>query len=138
METDTVILERELTLFEYDTCSKADQASALFGHRQCLESYVKKSYLTPAFMNNNGPCLRASHYVGLFPFSAADQTHLLLIAPKGCRQNERLGLLRFLELLALAEGETLPEDMDGWNGQFGAHQFLLFLASYTKATRFFL
>lgn len=130
METGTVPLESELTLFEYDTCSKADQASALYGHRQCLEPYVKKCYLTPAFMNNS-PYLRASHFVGLFPFSAADHTHLLLIAPKGCRQNERLGLLRFLELLAVAEGATLPEDIDdGWNGQLGAHRFLLFLASY--------
>jgi hypothetical protein len=55
---------------------------------------------------------------------------MLLLAPKGCRENEKLGLLRFLELLALAEGETVPEDTAVLQGELGPHQFLLFLARH--------
>jgi hypothetical protein len=129
VEIGTVPLKRELTLFEYDTCAEADQVSALFGRREALRPYLKKRLLEQSFRDDE-PCLRATHYVGLLPFSDADRAHLLLIAPKGCRQDEELGLLRFLELLALAEGEGFPEGLPGLQGRLGPHRFLLFLARY--------
>jgi hypothetical protein len=86
--------------------------------------FLKRSY------EGDQPCLRATHYVGLLPFSSANQAHLLMIAPKGCRQDKKLGLLRFLELLALGEGETPPEDLPGLQGRLGPDQFLLFLARH--------
>ncbi len=131
MEIGAGALDRKWTLFEYDTCSEPDQAAALFGYSESLKPSWTKPWLTQSFKDGR-PCLRAAHYVGLFPFSAADQTHLLLIAPKGCRQNEneKPGLLRFLELVALAEGETPPKEIPGWQGQLGPDKFLLFLASH--------
>jgi hypothetical protein len=131
VQTDDVALDRELNLFEYDTCSNPDQAAALFGHSKALKQYLTKPWLTQSYKDGK-PCIRAAHYVGLFPFAAEGQAHLLLIAPKGCRQDWQLGLRRFLELFALAEGETLPEEEDigGLKGQLGPDKFLLFLASH--------
>jgi len=131
VQTGAVALQRQLKLFEYGTCLDQEQAAALFERQQSLQPYLTKGFLTRCFEGAK-PCLRASHYVGLFPFYAADQAHLLLIAPKGCRQDWKRGLLRFLELFALAEDETLPEEEDirGWEGQLGPHQFLLFLARH--------
>jgi hypothetical protein len=129
MQPGSSTLDRELTLFEYDTCSNLDQATALFEQSQSLKPYLTMHWLTRSFKDDK-PCLRAAHYVGVFPFSAPDQSHLLLIAPKGCRRDWKHGLLRFLELFALAEGETPPEDIAGWQGQLGPHTFLLFLARH--------
>ena len=66
-------------------------------------------------------------YVGLLPFSVEGEPRLLMIAPKGCQQNEKLGLRRFLELVALSEGESPPEEIPGLEGCRGPHRFLLFL-----------
>lgn len=129
MLADAVLLDRKWTLFEYDTCSTPEKAAAFYEHRQCLEPYLKQGCLTGAFRYNS-PCLQASHYVGLFPFTAAEQAHLLLIAPKGCRQDENLGLRRFLELLLLGDEQTLPQDMPGLQGKLGPDTFLLFLARH--------
>jgi hypothetical protein len=131
VEPTAVALQPHLTLFEYGTCLDQDQAAALFERRQSLQPYVTKRLLTRS-LEGDKPCLRASHYIGLLPFPGAAQAHLLLIAPKGCRSDWKLGLLRFLELLTLSEGETPPkeEDIPGCQGQLGPEQFLLFLAGY--------
>jgi hypothetical protein len=55
---------------------------------------------------------------------------LLLIAPKGSQREPHLGLIRFLELVALGDGEPPREEGIGWQGQLGPHPFLLFLASH--------
>lgn len=130
----TVPLANELTLLEYGTCwdsvhsSPAPaQTAELFKHCEPLKPYLAKGWLTRSF-DGEQPCVKASHYVGLLPFSVGDSTHLLMIAPKGCRHNWKDGLLRFLELVALGEGEEPPKDLPGYQGQKGSHQFLLFLA----------
>ncbi|MHB1425485.1 MAG: McrC family protein [Gemmataceae bacterium] len=121
-------LASELTLFEYGTGS---EGTALFDHRESLhlQAYLAKGWLTRYF-DGEQPCLRASHYVGLLPFTDGDRTHLLMIAPKGCRQNWKDGILRFLELIALGNGEKPPEDLPGLEGQKGPQLFLLFLAHH--------
>ncbi|MDY0166188.1 MAG: hypothetical protein RBS80_06565 [Thermoguttaceae bacterium] len=124
-----VVLPREVTLFEYDTCADRDEAALLFHRKEHLEPYLTAQWLVRSF-DEDRLHIGASHYVGLLPFGDEDGMHLLLIAPKGCRQEPRLGLLRFLELLALGEGETPPEDVPGWEGQLGPHPFLLFLARH--------
>jgi hypothetical protein len=119
-----------LTLFEYGTCSDPAQSALLYEHREQLEPYLKRDWLTRSF-NDQQACLRAAHYVGFLPFSVKGKRHLLLVAPKGCEQDENLGLLRFLELLALSEGDELPEDTgNGFQGESGAHRFLLFLGRH--------
>ena len=127
-----VALDRELTLFEYDTCLDPVQAAALYDRRQCLQPYLKHRWLTRAFENDK-PCIRGANYVGVLPFSVEGKSHLLLIAPKGCQQDPDLGLLRFLELLAFDEGGTPPEEIFGWEGKLGPHRFLLFLARHYAA-----
>ncbi len=128
-------LDRELMLFEYGTCSNPTQGAMLYERRNLLQTYMseKQKWLTPSFDSEQKPCLRASHYVGLLPFSDVDGSHLLLIAPKGCQlepKGSHLGLLRFLELIALVEGGSLPEKPLGFQGKLGPHQFLLFLAHH--------
>lgn len=122
-------LRREVTLLEYGTCSDSDEAAVLFDRRLSLQPYLTQRWLT-RFFDEDQPCLRASHYVGLLPFRDEDGPHLLLIAPKGCRQDPGLGLLRFLELLALGEGISPPEGLPGLQGELGARPFLLFLAAH--------
>lgn len=127
--------DRELTLFEYGTCRDPAQAAWLYEHRERLQPYLKRErgWLTLSFDEDYKPCIRAAGYVGVLPFSDKEgMSHLLLIAPKGCdQQNADLGLLRFLELLAFDDGGTPPKDIaSGWEGQLGPHRFLLFLARH--------
>ncbi|MDZ7616122.1 MAG: hypothetical protein U1E05_03910 [Patescibacteria group bacterium] len=129
VDLSATVLRREVTLFEYDTCADASEAALLFQRRECLQPYLAAQWLSRSF-DQDQLHICASHYVGLLPFADDDGSHLLLIAPKGCRQEPRLGLLRFLELLALGEGETPPEDVSGCEGQLGPHPFLLFLARH--------
>jgi hypothetical protein len=109
-----------------------ENSTALYEHNEhseCLKVYLGKTWLLRSFQDSQ-PCIRASHYVGLLPFSDGVSPHLLMIAPKGCRQNENDGILRFLELIALGNGETPPEDLPGLQGQKGPQLFLLFLAHH--------
>jgi len=135
VETEAVTLKRQLTLLEYGTCSDETQAKALFEHRESLQPYLKEKLLTQSF-DGNQIHIRAAHFVGLMPFSGANQTHWLLVAPKGCREDENLGLLRFLELIALSECNTPPETVPGLEAESGPNRFLLFLAyHYAKLLR---
>jgi McrBC 5-methylcytosine restriction system component len=124
-----VALDRELTLFEYGTCRDKAQAAWLYEHCDCLQPYLKQGWLTRGF-DDDKPCIRAADRVGVLPFMVEGKSHLLLIAPKGCQQSPGSGLLRFLELLAFEDGETPPDDVFGWEGKLGPHQFLLFLARH--------
>jgi hypothetical protein len=116
-------------LLEYGSCSNAFEAAVLFESRDCLKPYLEKKWLTRAF-DGDQPCLRASHYVGVLPFSDTSGKHSILIAPKGCGKDWCLGLRRFLELLALAEDAAPPEDSTGLQGEMGPDTFLLFLARH--------
>lgn len=114
-----------IKLLEYENSTELYEHS----ESKSLNLYLSEKWLLRGFQDNQ-PCLQASHYVGLLPFSESGRSHLLMIAPKGCRQNPNLGLLRFLELLALGEGKTPEEPPDNWKGLPGAHQFLLLLAHH--------
>ena len=125
-----IVLPREIRLFEYDTCSDQKTATALFERRASLQSYLNKQWLTLGF-ENQLPCVRATHQVGILPFSDEASTHLLFVAPKGCRDEFDLGLRRFLELLAVGNSDApLVKIPDGWQGKPAAHKFLLFLAHH--------
>ena len=125
MQPPVAALDPVVKLLEYEN------STALYEHSECLKLYLGKSWLLRSFQGSQ-PCIRASHYVGLLPFIEGDGPHLLMIAPKGCQQNEKVGLLRFLELLALGEDkdEKLPEYLPGFEGQKGPQLFLLFLAHH--------
>ena len=123
--------DREWTLFEYGTCQDPAQADWLYEHRQDLQPYLRhRSADARAFDDDGKPCICATDHVGLLPFSVEGRSHLLLIAPKGCRENESLGLRRFLELVVLGDGGIPPEEPAGWEGRTGPHRFLLFLAHH--------
>lgn len=131
VQDSVVALDRELTLVEYGTCRDTVQADSLYDHRQWLQPYLKQKWLTCAFEGDK-PYIRAAHFVGMLPFLVEGKSHLVLIAPKGCQevQNEKLGLLRFLELLSFDKGEMRQEELPGLEGKPGSHRFLLFLARY--------
>ena len=95
-----------------------------------MQPYFKQRWLKRDFDGDGKPGVRAAGYVGVLPFSVEETSHLLLIAPKGCRENESLGLRRFLELVVLGDGGTPPEEPAGWEGRTGSHRFLLFLAHH--------
>ncbi len=134
MQPTAVDLPTTVILSEYKTCSDPNHVTPLFERRDCLQPYMTQGWLTRSFEGDQA-CLRASHYVGVLPFSCEDRSHMLLIAPKGCQgarddEEKKLGLMRFLELVALGGGETAPEVPPGLGGPFGPHTFLLFLANY--------
>jgi len=127
MEDPAVILDEELTLFEYGACSDRDQSILLYNERQSLHAYVQKGWLALGFDDGN-PCIRAADQVGVLPFHVDGKSHLLLIAPKGCQTEWNSGLLRFLELLFFDDRENSLDVECGWAGKRGSDQFLLFLA----------
>lgn len=122
-------LQRDLTLFEYGTCPDKCQSSLLYQHRKYLKEYLERRWLTLGFDEAGEPCIRAADHVGLFPFSIDGKEHLILVAPKGCEQSPELGLLNFLELLALKPGAEFADDESGWQGQSGPRRFLQLLSS---------
>lgn len=126
-QISTGVLARELTLFEYGTCSDLIQANLLYEHRQDLRPFLDRRWLMQ-FFDGDKPSIRADHFVGVLPFQVHGTSHLLLIAPKGCAEDNRLGLVRFLELLAFQENGSPLVDISGWEGLLGPHRFLLFLA----------
>ncbi len=134
MDGPEVALKPELLLFEYGTCPDKEQAAMLYKHRQDLQPYLEpgRGWLKLDFENGE-PCIRAADRVGVLPFSVDGKSHLLLIAPKGCQQDQNLGLLRFLELLAFDDDGPPPDKLFGLDGKLGPHQFLLFLARHYAA-----
>jgi McrBC 5-methylcytosine restriction system component len=123
------VLPREIMLLEYEPYTEPCLRAALFEQRDCLKSYLTQGWLTQGFENDQ-PCVKASHYVGLLPYSYGGRAHLLLVAPKGSRTNPQLGLLRFLELIALGSGDNEFQDTAGIEGSKGASTFILFLTGY--------
>jgi len=130
IQDSTVTLDRTLTLLEYGSCRDPVQADLLFQLRESLKRYLSKGWLKLSVDEQGKASIRACDHVGLLPFPVEGQSRLLMIAPKGCQQNEELGLRRFLELLVLSEGQSPLEELPGWEGRWGPHRFLLFLGYY--------
>lgn len=121
-------LGHSLTLFEYGTCDDSQQADLLFAQQAALQPYLKEGWLNLSF-DGAKPCIRAAGYVGVLPFVVNGKSHLLLVAPKGCRTDMKVGMRHFLELLAFEKDQEMPE-IPGWKGTNGPHVFLLFLAHF--------
>lgn len=134
MQDSTVALNSTLTLLEYGTCQDPIQAELLYLHREKLKPYLSKGWLKRNFDTSGNPTIQACGYVGLFPFNVDGHSRLLMVAPKGCQNDEHLGLLRFLELLAVSEGGSIPEDLSEGQGVRGPHQFLLLIAQHYAHT----
>jgi hypothetical protein len=129
VDTPTNGLDRTLMLLEYGSCKDPLQAELLFEHRGSLKRYLDNGWLVEGF-HCGKPAVLACDHVGILPYSVAGQHRLLMIAPKGCKDDETIGLRRFLELVALSEGEPMPKEFSGWEGQRGPHRFLLFLSQH--------
>jgi len=129
LQTPSDSLPPEIVLTEYEAPTDRESSRVLFGLSDHLGPYLQRGWLTRAFENGE-PCIKASHYVGLLPYVHEATPHLLLITPKGSGANPDLGLLRFLELIALASGDEEFEAPTGLEGRKGTSRFVLFLAAY--------
>ena len=76
------------------------------------------------------PCIRARYFVGLMPFSCEGRNHLIMVAPKGCHLDKQLGLLRFLELVAIANGGEPIRGAEGFSFKSGRSMFFAVLAAH--------
>ena len=55
------VLKRELTVLEYGTCADHNQAALLYEHRQLLQPYLDRRWLTyPFWTNQRAESRRAS------------------------------------------------------------------------------
>jgi hypothetical protein len=73
-------------------------------------------------------CIRATHFVGLMPFSCGGKNHLIMVAPKGCYLDKELGLLRFLELVAITNGGEPIRGAESISFKSGRNMFFALLA----------
>lgn len=119
----------EILLREYCGELACGAQVSLFEEREHFRDYLARGWLTLSF-DDETPCVRASHFVGLMPYHCAEGSRLVLVAPKGCRENQEQGLLHFLELLAICNGQSAPPLPAGYQGVRGAAKFLVFLAFY--------
>ncbi len=120
-------------LLEYCSCLNPDRADCLYEMRDFFRTYWNRhtQWLQLAFDRDRGePQIRASHYVGLLPFQVDKESHIILVAPKGCAVDFQNGLLQFLNLLAICEGQPCLSEMECamWRAQSGVNRLLLFLA----------
>src|SRR4051812_48288833 len=106
-------LAPELLLLENQFSRNPAERTALYAYRQDFERYWSiENWLTLDFERGE-PGVRASHYVGMMPFSHEGAKHLMMVAPKGCSfdtAENPVGLLRFLDLAAVATGGKSIED----------------------------
>jgi hypothetical protein len=110
-----------------------DERAALYLSREHFRDYWAAERWLTLDIDGGEPCVRASHYVGLLPFQRGGQSHLLLIAPKGCEFDtpERpIGLLRFLEMVAIADGGEAEEDGEGLALEGAGENLLVLLAGH--------
>lgn len=129
VDPSTISLQHTLTLLEYGSCQDPVQAALLFEQRASLRRYLARGWLAEGF-HRGKPTVLACDHVGILPYSVAGQQRLLMVAPKGCQDDEALGLRRFLELVALNDGTSVSEEICGWEGRMGPHRFLLFLSQH--------
>ena len=128
-----VALRSEVMLREYQVSESLDERAALYVSRDDFRSYWDPEHWLILDFDKGEPCVRASHYVGLLPFQRDGQPHLLLIAPKGCQfdtPEKPFGLLRFLEMVAIANGGEAEDDEEGVAIQGPRENFLALLAGH--------
>jgi len=125
-------LPEESLLVEYQASEDSAERALFYRDREYFRHYWERGWLKLDFEHGQ-PCIRATHFVGLMPVRSGEKHHLLMVAPKGCSfdsPNNPLGLLRFLELAAIADGgESIPEPQ-GFSGKLGRNAFVAILAGY--------
>src|SRR4051794_36914548 len=111
-------LPPEVRMREYLPCEPAFRQK-LFAECDNFSEYLARRWLDLDFLDGS-PCIRARHFVGVFPFRCRESAcqygkkHLLLILPKGCRSDDARELLPFLELLAIAGGGQVGQNLEGF------------------------
>src|SRR3954453_21296890 len=128
------VLAPQVLLFENQFSRNDAERTALYACRYDFERYwTPGKWLTLGFEQGE-PGVRASHYIGLMPFSHQGAKHLMMVAPKGCSfdtpQNP-VGLLRFLDLAAIAAGgNSMENEQHGFSGVMGREIFVTLLAAH--------
>jgi hypothetical protein len=123
-------LPEESILLEYQP---AEQERALwYRGRDQFRRYwqASKPWLKLDFDEKGEPCIRARHFVGLMPFTCDGKNHLIMVAPKGCHLDKQLGLMRFLELVAIANGGEPIRGAEKISFKSGRNMFFALLAAH--------
>jgi hypothetical protein len=108
-------LPREIGFREYAPCDCVDFREPLFAAWESFREALTKRWLRLTFDGNESNVV-ASHFVGLVPFRCdADECpiggeHLILIKPKGDRDEGFGGLLRFLDLALFCPPKKSDQD----------------------------
>jgi hypothetical protein len=123
-------LPEEFLLLEYQASEQ--KQVALYPHRDHFRPYWAGERWLKLDFEKGEPCVRARHFVGLMPFSCAGNNHLIMVAPKGCsfESHKVLGLVRFLELVAIADGGEPIEELEGVSFKLGRSAFFALLAAH--------
>jgi hypothetical protein len=123
-------LPEESILLEYEP---AEHERALwYRDRDQFRRYwqAAKPWLKLDFDEKGEPCIRARHFVGLMPFACDGKNHLIMVAPKGCHLNKQLGLLRFLELVAIVNGGEPVREVETISFRSGRNMFFALLSAH--------
>jgi len=124
-------LPEESLLLEYQVSQDLGERNALYRDRTHFRRYWERNEWLALDFESGEPCVRATHFVGLMPFHHGDKAHLIMVGPKGCcfdTPENPLGLLRFLDLAAIADGGEPIEELQGYSGKMGRNAFVAVLA----------
>jgi hypothetical protein len=128
------VLAPQLLLFENQFSRNPAERTALYAYRHDFERYWNSEKWLTLDFERGEPGVRASHYVGLMPFSHEGAKHLMMVGPKGCSfdtPGNPVGLLRFLDLAAVAAGnESIGDEQHGFSGAMAKEMFVTLLARH--------
>jgi McrBC 5-methylcytosine restriction system component len=132
VEADLTLPE-ELLLLEYQASEDHEEGILFYRDRDHFRLYWEREGWLKLDFEKGEPCIRATHFVGLMPFRCDDKDHLIMVAPKGCSfdtPDKPLGLLRFLDLAAIAYGGEPIQELHGVSGKLGRNTFIALLAAH--------
>src|ERR1017187_68206 len=124
-------LQKESLLLEYQVSQNPEERNALYRERTHFRHYWERDKWLRLDFERGEPCVRATHFVGLMPFRCGDKSHLIMVGPKGCcfdTPDNPSGLLRFLDLAAIANGGEPIRELQGFSGKLGRDAFVALLA----------
>jgi hypothetical protein len=126
-------LPDESLLLEYQVSKDLGERGALYRDRTHFHQYWEGNKWLRLDFERGEPCVRARHFVGLMPFRCEDKNHLIMVAPKGCcldTSENPVGLLRFLDMAAIADGGEPIDELKGISAKLGPDAFVAILAGH--------
>jgi hypothetical protein len=126
-------LPDESLLLEYQVSKDLGERNALYRDRTHFRQYWEGNKWLRLDFERGEPCVRARHFVGLMPFRCEDKNHLIMVGPKGCSFDtpaNPVGLLRFLDMAAIADGGEPIDELKGFSAKLGRDAFVAILAGH--------